>query len=520
MKRNIFFVCALVLSVSPLLAQEDDIKVVARQGNNLDYSVELGGAYAGKEGLPYLLTANKHGILSPQGSQGYLRASLEYTYSNNSSFYFGAGVDVIGYASSHYNYYRNNFYLQQAYVQVGAGKYNLTLGSKEEDYQFVDPILSSGNMLYSGNWRTMPGVRIGMDDFAKMFIIGDVLEAKFDLGFYKMMDGTYNNEVFDQYLAFAREHQAEGMPWLRSSGVKDAWLHKASIYFRSPSQFPLMLTVGIEHAALYGGTIRHIDGSFDNETLNEVKVFEQETSWGKALFGAKGDQEKGQLNHAVALDARLDWYKNGFGIGLYGQHYMDDLNSNSIKNMGDGLYGLELRFDKFRYINHIIVEYVRSDSEGDNLETLERVKNGDETVSYKDYASDFYQDERYGSYSYYGMAMGNVLLTSPIMNGIGGEFANCYNGFFYNNAKGFNVGVEGELTDNLSYRLRYAYNSSTGNPWIPVDKVSNTSAMLEMAYRIKQFTITPAVSFNNGKLYGNSFGALLSVRYSGTLLSK
>lgn len=492
------------------------MKVVARQGNNLDYSVELVGAYGGENGLPYLLTANKHGVLSPQGSQGYLRANVEYTYSNNSSFYMGAGVDVIGYASSHYSYYKNNFYLQQAYFQIGAGKYNLTLGSKEEDYQFVDPILSSGNMAYSGNWRTMPGVRIGMDDFAKMIIIGEVLEAKFDIGFYKLMDGDFNVAQYEAYLSYAQEQEAMGGQWLRSSGVKDAWLHKSSLFFRSPSKFPFMATVGIEHAALYGGKIRHIDGYFDHFGTHETS-FEQEASWGKALFGAKGDAESGQLNHAVALDVRFDWYKNGFGIGLYGQHYMDDLNENSVKNWQDGLYGLELRFDKFRYLNHVIFEYVRSDSEGDNLKTLERIEQG-EKVTYKDYASDFYQDERYGSYSYYGMAMGNVLLTSPIMNGIGGTNANCYNGFFYNNARGFNVGIEGDLSDHFSYRMRYSYNESTGNPWIVVNKVSNNSFLFEAAYKVKDFTISPAVSFNNGRLYGNSFGALLSVKYNGHIL--
>lgn len=490
--------------------------VVARQGNNLDYSVELVGAYGNENGLPYLLTANKHGVLSPQGSQGYLRANLEYTYSNNSSFYVGAGVDVIGYASSHFDYYRNNFYLHQAYFQIGAGKYNLTIGSKEEDYQFVDPLLSSGNMVYSGNWRTMPGVRIGMDDFAKMFIIGDVLEAKFDIGFYKLMDGDFSTSRYEQYLQYARGQEQNGGLWLRSSGVKDAWLHKSSLFFRSPSKFPFMATIGIEHAALYGGKIRHINGFHDHFGTMEF-LYEQEASWGKALFGGKGDEETGQLNHAVALDARFDWYKNGFGIGLYGQHYMDDLNSSSIKNLADGLFGLELRFDKFRYLKHIIVEYVRSDSEGDNLETLKRVENGEE-VTYKDYASDFYQDERYGSYSYYGMAMGNVLLSSPIMNNIAGDHVNCYNGFFYNNARGLNIGVEGELSDYLSYRIRYAQNSSTGNPWIPIEKVTNNSFMLEVAYNIKNFIISPAVSFNNGKLYGNSFGALLSVKYKGRIL--
>lgn len=516
MKKLLSIFCATMFVTTSLKAQGEDLQVVARNGNNLDYAVELVGAYGGENGLPYLLTANKHGVLSPQGSQGYLRANLEYTYSNSSSFYVGAGVDIIGYASSHYNYYSNNYYIQQAYLQVGAGKYNITFGSKEEDYQFVDPLLSSGNMVYSGNWRTMPGVRIGMDDFAKMNIIGDVLEAKFDIGFYKLMDGDFSIQQYETYLNYAREQELVGGQWLRSSGVKDAWLHKSSLFFRSPSKFPFMATIGIEHAALYGGKIRHIDGSHDHYGTKETS-FEQECSWGKALFGGKGDTKTGQLNHAVALDARFDWYKNGFGVGVYGQHYMDDLNSNSIKNLADGLYGVDLRFDKFRYIKHVVVEYVRSDSEGDNLETLKKLERGEE-VSYKDYASDFYQDERYGSYSYYGMAMGNVLLTSPIMNGLGGDNANCYNGFFYNNARGFNVGIEGDFSDFLSYRMRYAYNSSTGNPWQVVDRVSNNSFLLEAAYKVKNFTITPAISFNNGKLYGDSFGALLSVKYSGRLL--
>ena len=509
MRKSLLLLLA-ILPLSLFARRYDEV----RTSSDLDINVEATGAVGTGDNLPYLLTQNRQGVLSPQGSQGYLRATADYAYRRN-KFHVGAGADVIGYASTHYDYYRSAVYLQQLYAEVGYGKYYLELGSHEDKGNFVDPTLSSGNMIWSGNSRPVPGVRFGTRDFVSMVILANVFEAKVDCSFGMMLDGDYNNARFDQYT------DGQG-GLLRASGVDGAWIHRKSLFFRSTSQQPFYVTVGAEHVALYGGTIRHRDGDWDDaqgidgRNTCSVVTYEQTGKWGNALTGGDGDPNDA-LNHAFAIDLRLDLNRPGFAIGLYKQHYADDLNASSFRHLADGLWGLELRLKRFRWLNHIVVEYLCSDAQGDDTEALRQLTQG-EAPDADDYASDFYQDQRFGGYAYYGMACGNSLLTSPVYNTDG------YTGYSWNIVRALQLAFEGQATARLSYRCKLAHLTSDGTPWgialnnlsgTPQASRSATSLLIEASYATKGgLSLTPAVAFDSGKLYGSNFAVCLTARYT------
>lgn len=480
--------------------------------HRIEYSTEATVDLQSGDALPFFMSANHYGILSPQGSQGYLREKVQYQHQKeNKKFYWEAGLDLIGYLSSHYDYYRRNCYLQQIYAEMGGGQYFLSLGSKERPARFVNQELSSGNMTWSNNARPIPGIHFGTKDFVKMFIVADLLESSFDFFYGKMLDGHYNNNRFDQYVALG-----EAGP-LRSSVADGAYIHRKSVFLRTPSKYPIYVTGGIEHVAVFGGNVRCTNGVWDGDRY--IATFDQTCKWGNALMGGDGDPDDA-LNHLMTIDARIDLKQERFEIGLYKQHYTDDLNSKSFTNFADGLWGVELRLRRTPWLEYLVVEYIKTDSQGDNTEAIRKITSGEEPLI-DDFASDFYQDQRFGAYAYYGMTCGNPMVKSPIYN------ADSYPGFLNNNLHGFHVGAKGSINRDLSYVFKCCSIKSDGSPWtsaleklagLPVTTYTDTSFLLELSYNYSKWDFVSQISWDKGNLMGDSFGFGLSAKYSGSFL--
>lgn len=464
------------------------------------------------ERQPFLMTANRHGVLSPQGSQGYLREYVEYTHQKEGKkFYWGAGLDLIGYLSSHDDYYQDNYHLQQLYAEIGGGQYFLSVGSKERPARWVDQELSSGNMAWSANARPIPGIHFGTKDFVKMFIIADLLEGSFDFFYGKLQDGDYNNTRFDQYVG-----RGEDAP-LRANAVDGGYIHRKNVFLRTPSKYPFYVTAGIEHVALFGGDVRCSSGEWDSDRY--IAHFNQSCKWGNALLGGEGDQDDA-LNHLMTLDARVDLRQEKYSIGIYKQHYTDDLNTKSFTNFADGLWGIDVKLNRTPWLEHIVLEFIKTDSQGDNTEALRKIKAGEEPQT-DDFASDFYQDQRFGGYAYYGMSCGNAMVASPIYN------ANSYPGFLYNNIQGFHLGAKGSISRNLSYTFKCCSIQSDGNPWTialeklagqPVSTYKDTSFYLELDYNYSKWDFISQISMDNGSLFGDNYGFGITARYNGSFL--
>lgn len=505
-----------------LKAEDEETLPETQDWRRLDYAIETKAAVTSGTYLPFLLTMGRRGQLSPDGKQAMLQPSLQYRVQHHSGLRFSLGADLSLYASSHYPYYGDQIKINQLYAEGAYHKYRISVGAADAKQQFVDSRLSSGNMVWSENARNLAGLSIRTEDFVSMIILGGAVEAKFEIFYGKMWgDSAYNMSQFQQYLSHVTEHPQYA---LRATGIYGTHVHRKSVFLRTPSYFPLQLTIGGEHVALYGGQRTHIDGYWDGP----LQVTHQQlsaSSWFKALVGAAGSGDR-RLNHTASLDARLDYTGHKYTMAIYKQHYIDDLGRHSFAQFADGLWGFEMRMKRWDLLQHIVLEFVKSDSQGDNSQIVNNRLNGIydnpdvPEPSPEDYASDFYQDETYGAYAYSGLAVGNPMLVSPIYNRqnmAGHPYAQYYPGFGYNNIQGFHLGAEGRLTYELDYRLLFSHTSSKGTAWAPLSagSVSHTSVMLEGRYTFSpHWQASVSAAYDAGKLYGNNIGALFSVRYS------
>lgn len=439
--------------------------------------------------LPYYMSANSFGTLSPEHSQGYARVSGFFS-SEYKRWRLEYGADFMGYASTKSDYYGHNFHIQQLYAKFSYGIYRIILGKKEEPGEFVDRHLSSGNMVVSGNARPGIGIDGGMDDFSHMVIVNEFLEGKFNFSWHKLTDGRFSKSFFDE---FQKTHGAPPFPDHRQHAcVENAWIHHKSVFVRTKSSYPFFLTVGMEHAAMYGGKV--------NGRNNK-----QSHGWFMAAFGSKGKRQAG-YNHLMSYNFRGDLNFENWKLGLYKQHYTDDMEGGLFESGKDGLWGLEVKLPCLPWLNHIVVETLYTTNQNGVVYANDKDPY---TGKFQKEAgnSNFYHDESYGPWANYYMGIGNPLLMSPIYND---DF---YPDYASNMIEAIHIGVAGTI-GKVGYTLKMHRQESWGSPFAPFLKTrKNTSAYLEADYTYKNFQFLPSFAYDNGELLGNNIGFRLKVRY-------
>ena len=113
------------------------------------------------------------------------------------------------------------------------------------------------------------------------------------------------------------------------------------------------------------------------------------------------------------------------------------------------------------------------------------------------------------------MVIGSPLCSSPIYND--DKRLVCYN----NRVEAFHFGVEGELCGELDYRLLLTKSNNWGtynNPF--TDIKNNLSGMVELGYtpkNLKGWSVTASFAFDNGNLYGNNSGGMLTISKKGII---
>ena len=119
----------------------------------------------------------------------------------------------------------------------------------------------------------------------------------------------------------------------------------------------------------------------------------------------------------------------------------------------------------------------------------------------------------YNGYAHYGMSIGSQFLASPLYNRDG------YLAYIDNRVRGFHVGLMGTISKWVDYRIMGSYRKGWGTGLLPrATPVDDTSMMVEALYRVPSvqgLNIKAQVAFDKGSMYGDTFGALLSVSYNG-----
>jgi hypothetical protein len=111
------------------------------------------------------------------------------------------------------------------------------------------------------------------------------------------------------------------------------------------------------------------------------------------------------------------------------------------------------------------------------------------------------------------MTPGNGLITSPIYN------KNGYTGFSDNRIKAWHLGVNGELTDHLSYLVKGSYREGWGTYKQPLpERHHSFDAMLQGIYTTGAWQFAAAYAFDKGNIYGDCSTFNIKIGYHGKIL--
>jgi len=496
---------AATIACAPLLNYAQ-----ARQAYEVEWGAEFTANAGNGELAPYYVASNRHGVVT-QGKSALLRAYAGRAMEAERRFSYGFCADVIGGYGSSVPYMRwdndawsaidrhpARVWVQQLYGEVKYRSVFLTAGLKEHQSALLDFNLSSGDLVESGNARPIPEVRAGFIDFQDIPFTNGWVQIQGEISYGKMMDDAW---VRDHYNYYNQQiHQGALYTYKRC-------------YFRSNPSKPFSATIGMQVGGMFGGNaVWYRNGRYDGRRSMSKGI----KQFFKMLLPTDGGGGYYAGSSLGSWDIVLRYrFRNGMTLKGYLQKPWEDGSSIGFLNGFDGLWGLELKTGRPGVVTGAVVEYLDFTNQSGPLHWDPDDNRGTGLLHRAEGADDYYNNHEFNPYAYYGMSIGTPFLQSPIYNLDGCiEYRN-------NRVRGFHIGIEGEIGHNVAYRALGGYRKSWGAGYVPlVNPVSDTSVMIEAKWNVQQvkgLAVKGQVALDHGKLYGNNFGACVTIAYRGLL---
>lgn len=481
----------------------------------LEYSVEGQASYS-KGKTPLWLNANKYGLSSLDEANGYVRASLIRPLQTDSArrWAVGYGVDVaVPY------HFTSNFVVQQAYAEGRWLHGVLTVGSKQWPMELKNNNLSSGAQTLGKNARPVPQVRIALPDYWILPFANGWLRFKGHVAYGMMTDDGWQHEFTNRAKRYADNVLYHSKAGYLKIGNEDSF-------------YPLSLELGLEMAAMFGGT--------SYVPLNGVMTPMKGEGGLKGMWNAfvPGGSDAGETVYKnISGDqvgswlARINYDADTWRFSIYADKFFEDHSGMFqldydgygegaewqkkkksrylIYDFKDIMLGAELNLKYGSWLRHAVFEYIYTKYQSGPI-------NHDHTPSFSDHVAgidNFYNHHLYTGWQHWGQVIGNPLYRSPIYNA-DGSISVADNRFL-----AFHLGVDGNLSENLAYRVLATYQEGFGTYRDPYTrKHHNVSAMAEATWSIKRgWTVRGAYAMDFGAILGNNAGFQLTFSKNGLL---
>lgn len=454
----------------------------------------------------FQIVSNRHHAASTRANTAYLRGAVNAEHAFNDNLRLLAGVDAI--ASVHADH---KAYLQQCFANLSFQSFFLEVGSRELSLVVRDNLLSTGSFVKGINAKPIPQIHAGTNGFWTVPFTKQWLQVNFDFGYGKFMDSNYREERFQQ------------APDVNIGYATGSYYHQKHLYLRSNPEKPIFVLVGIEHAAQFGGTnYKRTSGTLTaKQKPANLKAF-----WDIIL--PRGDSQY------FENESMEDWvYGNHIGVMTYQigwnidsrhqlQAYLDNPfeDGSGIRkgNGWDGLWGLqyENKAAGCQYVRGAVLEYFQSTNQSgplhwDGGDYPEPIRS--QITDFVTGNDDYYNHLFYDGYSHYSMTPGSPLITSPIYNKDG------LTSYRDNRVKAWHLGVNGEITNRLSYLVKGSYREGWGTYHFPLpSKHHSFDAMLQGNYTTGPWQFSAAYGFDLGNIYGDCSTFNLKIGYHGKIL--
>lgn len=482
----------------------------------INYQVSLTANAGSGDFAPYYMMSNVHGTLT-QPYSTLLRASASKEMDSHKRFSYGFGADVVGGYTSRTAYRRydkststwvpNNqgpapVWLQQLYAEVKYRSLFLSAGLKERGSVFLNDALSSGDMTYSANARPIPAISAGFIDFQDIPLTQGWVQIRGELSYGISTDEDWRINHF--------HHGGSSIT------TGKIWYSYKYLHFRTNPDKPFSFLIGMQTTCQFGGI--HRIYSSDGEEIVELRTDMTPSlgSFFKALIPMAGNTTYYEGNHLGTWDVMGRYkFRNGHELRVYYQSPWEDGSGIGKLNGWDGMYGIEFRnANPKSIVSGAVIEYIDLTNQSGPLHwDPADFQYGYLIPSEATGGDDYYNNVAYNGYQLFGQAIGSPFVKSPIYNTSGSLR------FFDNSIRGFHVGITGNVTSQIGYRLMASYRKSWGTSLSPsINPTESLSMMLEGNYEpagIPGLSIKAQIALDKGNLLGDNFGGLVSVSYNG-----
>lgn len=488
---------------------------------NIEYEVNAMGNISSGKFAPYFIGSLNHGKIVEKNN-ALFDVSFQHILNIDERFSWSYGFEaLVGTSSKNaYSYFKlsgskvdnledmqgvwlkhdlgnPSLWLQQLYGQLKYRGVFFTLGMREYNSALLNQELSSGDLVYSGNCRPIPEIRIGFIDFQNIPFTNGWVQIQGEVSYGMMTENNYLKQHYNYY----NYHIA----------LNELYTYKRC-YFRTKPEKPFSVTVGMQTAGLFSGTTYYYKKGVIERVQKHGHLLK--TFWNMFFPTENNGEDFYEGSSLGSWDLHMRYrLHNGDNIIAYFQGPWEDGSSIGRKNKKDGLWGLEYKRNKRGIISGAVLEYLDFRDQSGPIHWNPADSPGTSITYQTTGRDDYYNNGYYNSYANFGMAIGTPFLLSPAYNLDG------YPAFACNRANGFHFGIMGEM-NLISYRFLFQHQRGLGTYVNPYYRPKlNNSMMVEVNWDASSILSGLAVStkwaFDNGELRGDNFGALFCLSYNG-----
>lgn len=481
--------------------------IVAQSRIHVDYEISVEGALSTGHYNPYMLTVNRHDILSSRANTGYLSAGIFGDYQFLEHWNIAGGLTAN--TSLHADH---KAFLQELYLRTTYRKVYFEVGARQKASPVINNLLSSGDFIYSGNAKPIPSVTFGTTGFIRFPGLAKWLEVYADFSYGKLFDKRWIEDRFALY------HQTHKLSFFTT----DVSFHHKQLYLRSNSTKRVYATLGMQHAVFFGGkktSYETVDEEISGSKAKPIDFLKVIIPKSDGVTKTAGDSfVYGNHLGAWYFDVNCHLTSDCL-LKLYMEKPFEDGSGIAFRNGFDGIWGLEFssvssnRVVPFR---GAVIEYIQTTNQSgpihwapNDFDQCVSDKLPSEATGNDNYYNNFF----YNGYAYYGKSLGSALLKSPYFNLDG--FLN----FIDNRVQAWHLGVNGDISSHLCYLVKASYREGLGTHFIPlVEKHHSFDAICTIEWHKGPWCCSASYAVTQGNIYGNSSGLDLKVVYHGKIL--
>ena len=482
---HIIFFCLLIQSINaqdwpwwPLGLTHEKLT-----GDTLYYNAEMLGVVSSGTYAPFWLQSNRNGNISASPYSGNVSIGLcKPATQPHRWFDYDFAVQLTGRVQSDIptplKPYKKDFtgYFNQLYAHARLYFIDITAGIKPLIYEAIDPMLSSGSMILSGNSQPLPRITVGIDEYIPFPGLYGYMELKGGITYAWMVDNAY---------------------------IKNCRFHHKFAALRFGGKLPVNVSYEFHHAAEWGG-ISPVFGDVGSDFRSFINVL-----FARAGGTMSNDQNNAQGNHVGSQQLALTAKGEGWDVTAYWQNFFDD-NFAFLgigQNLPDGIWGVSIQQNRWPFIQGVTYEYMNTTDQSGPWHDRDGLCYGANDSYYR---NSVFQN----GWNYFYRSMGTPFITSPLYNTDGTIYT------LNSRVRLHHVGVRGDI-HGFKYRLLCSYVRNFGNNNTSKLLLStNTATLLEVNKHVEKawgldFGISLAGDF--GSQFGNQFGVMLTIRKQGII---